>query len=137
MRRREFIAGLGGAAAWPLVARAQQPAFAGDGFLSGSSAPMDGSRRRPSDEGLNERLRGGSQSGDRIPLGGGKRPSTRWRSIWFAEGRGDRGSRWRHRRFAAKAATATIPIVFAAVPIQSQRRSRRQPEPAWRQHNGH
>ena len=25
MRRREFIAGLGGAAVWPLVARGQQP----------------------------------------------------------------------------------------------------------------
>jgi hypothetical protein len=25
MRRREFIAGLGGAAAWPLVVQAQQP----------------------------------------------------------------------------------------------------------------
>ena len=55
MRRREFITFIGGAAAWPLVARGQQPTMPMVGFLgNGSPTSDDGFRAAAVRQGLVE-----------------------------------------------------------------------------------
>jgi len=123
MKRRTFIAGLASAAAWPVVARAQQPAVPVIGMLSGSSFESFADRMAAFRQGLRE-----------IGFIEGRNVAIEYRS---ADGRYERAPALaadlvrqqvavivaigggNPMTKAVKTATSTIPIVFAVGAIRS------------------
>jgi putative tryptophan/tyrosine transport system substrate-binding protein len=116
MRRRQFIAGLGTVAAWPVVARAQQPTVPVIGYLSGANESSQAKVTAAFRRGLGEQ---GFAEGRNVEI--------LYRFADFQYHRlPEMIAELRHRRVAvlftsggpaahvaAKSATATIPIVFA------------------------
>ena len=124
MNRREFIAALGGAAAWPLAVRAQQPAMPVIGILHGVSAAQWKDRMVGFHRGLGEagfadgrnvaiEYRWAEGQFDRLPAMAIDLVSRK--AAVICAGAGDVAIR------AAMAATKTIPIVFttASDPINA------------------
>jgi putative ABC transport system substrate-binding protein len=117
VKRREFLALLGGAASWPLAARAQQQAVPVVGFLHPSSPEpfghiVNGFRRGLNDTGFVEgqnvaiEYRWARGEYDRLPALAAELVQRRARVI--LAGGGEAGA------LAAKAATSTIPILIIA-----------------------
>jgi putative ABC transport system substrate-binding protein len=115
IRRREFFALVGGAAAWPLVARAQQAAIPVVGFLHPASPHNYADRLRAFRQGLKE---AGFIEGENVAVeyGWGENQSDRLPSLAAELVRKPVAvivtSGGTAPALAAKAATSTIPIVF-------------------------